>query len=709
MRISKANFLTYFTIPLFLAWALVISAGFYWFGQDSYVRVHDSADGRLATRLALPIDLTIGEIGYWNPDLLLGVDRLAEGNSLELINMLFYILPGWTAYATFMVLQRFLAGYFTFRLLVDHLNVRPSLAIFPSFFFALFPMGHYNDQTTGFVVPNAFAIPGAPLLLWALYEVERRMPKLFLAKKILVGFAIGLLFAVTSNFAFAIFFFPLTIIWFYFVYEVDLRHLAFILSSFTLGWLVLEHQEILAAIFNAAESNRLNIEYCHSSLGTPSIWDQLNTSLFQSSLAIPAAIGILLTWPININTVYVRTIKLLGLAFAFIAFSIFLPRLFCAWTPVDLLEGFNFSRFSLYVPLIMVAGLSTGLENAFRRHEVGLVPHWIHKSAARLLLATFFVTLGYQTYNVISITFERREQGETYQNIFMNPYLERLAQVASHDPGERAAVIFHNPTNPPLHPAYLWPYGINTVDGYTVIYPQRFNIFWNQVLLPTRKRYPECRYLTKLAEGYSRLYLSTQCEVEPIEDQIELSDWFNIDLLSMTGTKYFVSPHPLLDPDLVEVDTSDIRCDFACSRYFLYENTRAFPFVSFFHEVINVSDDNQAMEIIGTSTLEQLKSRAVVTLATLAPNQIVKLLPGPSAASIAEYSADNIGLSISVENDQILMLNLAFSPYWEAYVNQQRVEIFPANGILMGVYLPQGTYNLSLRYQPPYAITNIVQ
>ena len=61
---------THWQIIFFTFFALLLSFEYWGFGTDSYVRVFDSADGRLATRIALRNNLLGGEVGYWNWDLL---------------------------------------------------------------------------------------------------------------------------------------------------------------------------------------------------------------------------------------------------------------------------------------------------------------------------------------------------------------------------------------------------------------------------------------------------------------------------------------------------------------------------------------------------------------------------------------------------------------------------------------------------------------
>ena len=154
----------------FIIFALLISFEYWAFGADSYVRIFDSADGRLATRIALKSNLLVGEVGYWNWDMFGGIDRLAEGNSLEFVNLLFYTLPGWLAYGIFMFFQRLVAGLFTYKLLVKHLGVRRLIALLLAMFYAMWSQEQLNRSQEGFTLPNSFSLAGIPMVLFFIEE-----------------------------------------------------------------------------------------------------------------------------------------------------------------------------------------------------------------------------------------------------------------------------------------------------------------------------------------------------------------------------------------------------------------------------------------------------------------------------------------------------------------------------------------------------------
>src|SRR5688572_21583445 len=86
------------SLLVFLIWALFLSVEYMGDGATSYVKIHDAGDSVLASRLAIKSDLETHENGNWNPNLLLGLDRMAQDEGLGPIDLLFLFFPGWLAY-----------------------------------------------------------------------------------------------------------------------------------------------------------------------------------------------------------------------------------------------------------------------------------------------------------------------------------------------------------------------------------------------------------------------------------------------------------------------------------------------------------------------------------------------------------------------------------------------------------------------------------
>ena len=87
--------------------------------------------------------------------------------------LLFAITPDWLAYGLFMWIQRFVAGYFSYRLLKDSLELGTLPSLYGGFAYSLFAQATFDfTYSAGFNLYDGLALPGLPFLLWALDRME---------------------------------------------------------------------------------------------------------------------------------------------------------------------------------------------------------------------------------------------------------------------------------------------------------------------------------------------------------------------------------------------------------------------------------------------------------------------------------------------------------------------------------------------------------
>src|SRR5438270_9922743 len=102
---------------VFLLWAAWLSIEYLALGPFSYVRIPENADINLPARLTFAHDVATHHLGFWAPQWVSGVDRLAQLMGSGLDALLYVFLPGWLAHGLYMFAQRFVASYFSFRLM----------------------------------------------------------------------------------------------------------------------------------------------------------------------------------------------------------------------------------------------------------------------------------------------------------------------------------------------------------------------------------------------------------------------------------------------------------------------------------------------------------------------------------------------------------------------------------------------------------------
>ena len=67
---------------------------------------------------------------------------------------------------------------------------------------------------------------------------------------------------------------------------------------------------------------------------------------------------------------------------------------------------------------------------------------------------------------------------------------------------------------------------------------------------------------------------------------------------------------------------------------------------------------------------------------------------------IIEYHPNRVTLTVSTSGEGILALADTFMPGWQAYLDDQKTIIYPANHAFRGIIVPTGVHQVSFVYQP---------
>ena len=174
---------------LFLLFAIWVGLEYIGVGPFSYIRIHDTGDGAIPGYILFSKSIFKYGMTYWNQYTVCGIDRFANGPDIFHLNtLLFSIFPGWLAYQTLVLLQLFIASYFTYRLCRDVLKLEEIPSIYAGIFFPLF-----FDELICFSV----GIAGFPLLLWGIEKIYTGKQK----TKYLYIIILGVLYSLSSSFA----------------------------------------------------------------------------------------------------------------------------------------------------------------------------------------------------------------------------------------------------------------------------------------------------------------------------------------------------------------------------------------------------------------------------------------------------------------------------------------------------------------------------
>ncbi|MGH9382994.1 MAG: DUF6044 family protein [Vicinamibacterales bacterium] len=688
-------------------WSFWLAAGYLLFGSSSFVRVFDNGDSYVPARIDQGKMLAAGHFAYWNPQWATGVDLLASGLSPLLDVVFFAVAPGWLAYGGTMWLQRFVAAFFTYRLLRDCLR----LDSLPSLYAALAcSLLHQRTMdfwhAAGFTMFDGLGLPALAFVLWALsrLELQHRYRSHFQA------LGLGLLLAVTAYFHFSVLCLPLIVFWFIFVTPSRTPRFWTALTAFMLGWAVASLPVLWATTANTPFSHRVDW-LPGGPIPVIEGWTDQARYFRQFALEnwLPASIvaaGLLLPRLRSSHLLALSSALALG-AVVYVA-TAFVQIRFAG--ELGFMRGFDFSRIRNFFPFVLFVAASVALQAiggaAVQRSRAAQTLLW---GGATLLL------ISQSAYvNGRILVGQLIGEGRTFAAQYDSRDLQHLADMKNRLPPFRVATV----EDYYQKPSWLWAYGLETSDGYINLYPKRYREFWEQVIAPLAAKRRDA--YNKLHYWGNQLYLFA-----PPSSSIAFDQFYRLPLLSLANTRFIVSRVPLEHHDLILVPPitdverdgwDEIRESVATVRrggparrgkLRIYENRSVMPryFVVTRARVFHGSA--QLLEALRNSTTEDLRTYAYVSQADSAGVPLGELSGGgreaPVEPEISSASADRITLVVSTPSPAILVAANSYSPYWQASVDGASLPLFPVDHTFQGVRLDAGHHAVELRYCPPYA------
>ena len=340
-------------IIFFLCWSLYLSFQYFSFGPASYVRIHDNGDSNLPARLALHHNLKNSQFGYWNHRAGAGNGSMPAWWSFD--KLLFVLFPGWLIYGLIMWLQRFVAGYFTFRLLKDflHLDTLPSL--YAGMAYALFSQNTINGAWTGFMLYDGLTLPGLPFVLWAMSSIELDSPHW----SYILAVGLGIIYSINSSFVFALFIIPFMFFWFLAITPMQRSKFWILFLLFVSGWVLCQLPILRANFLNAPLSHR-----AYWGLNFPPFrgWKSKVPFVFRLIKDNALSLG-LAFWGVVAARGRNRQLPLLIYTIIFcLVFILSCPFLITmAYKYLGFLSGFQFDRVYLIIPFLATVAGGVGL------------------------------------------------------------------------------------------------------------------------------------------------------------------------------------------------------------------------------------------------------------------------------------------------------------------------------------------------------------
>jgi len=167
---------------------------------------------------------------------------------------------------------------------------------------------------------------------------------------------------------------------------------------------------------------------------------------------------------------------------------------------------------------------------------------------------------------------------------------------------------------------------------------------------------------------------------------------------SVLGVKYFIMPSSS-HLQIKEGGASNFRLVYD-QEVKIYENIKVLPRTFVVHEIERANDYEEAQTLAGC---QQFNFRRQAVVEERIPNAANMAHQGPSYShsEIVHYGARKVELKVQTSRPGLAILTDVYYPGWQAKVNGQLAKIYRVNGLLRGVWLPEGEHQVVFSYWPP--------
>jgi hypothetical protein len=719
-------------LTTFAVWSLWLSALYFCLGPGSYVKVPDCGNGTLPSRMISAQEFMQGELGNWMYYSGCGTDRVLNNFRLEPQCILFALLPGWLGYGLIMLAQRFLAGYFFYRLMRDDLKTCGEVAILTGLSYSLFHQIGIHWQWDGFTLYDGLGIPCLPLLVLLTNRFTER--RWWQAAPGSLAMGVGL--ALSSPYFQTLFFPFLAVFWFTWIQPAWTWKRLALLTLVFVGWAAVTAPEMYGAMQYLPLSHRQEIvvrsdspyvKYIENVQHWPgTVWK--SNKLYLAMAGLGLAFSRFRDRRVIITALAVAAI--LGFVSRYHYFNDqYLSRL-------GILSSFHFHRFIYLTPFLCSLAMGLGFHALPQESLIEFSNRitTLRIQVYRWAMVLMCLVLLWVSTDVNLDRWSQVWRGENFQSLYRHPDLLALAERKKTEPDFRVACItdmwrpsrgMHESHLWTVNPGVAWAYGLETTDGYQVLYSLRYKQFWSEVILPLMSR-DELRARQHVYWG--NMVFLWHPNSKKMEPQFET--YYNLDLLSLANTKYLISPVELDDPDLMPLPSASreqhkkwegkrvparvagaLRGDWPYRPIYIYENRRCLPRFFLAPHVVLYDEPHSLMHELRHRGADSMR-RFVhldrndlpvgLDLAHLEDHRATSCDDSAPVVTVAARTSDRLELECEATQECLLFLSYAYSPYWKATLNSEPSSVLPANHAFMAVHLPEaGKHRVVLTYEPP--------
>jgi len=169
------------------------------------------------------------------------------------------------------------------------------------------------------------------------------------------------------------------------------------------------------------------------------------------------------------------------------------------------------------------------------------------------------------------------------------------------------------------------------------------------------------------------------------------------------GVKYFVQGKN--DPENTKLSSiNSLFLVYNDESINIYENKEVMPRAFVVFNVEPVKNYEQALNVFLS---DSFKPEMTALIETENPEGLLADFDNQPAApyqtaEIIDYSPNRIEIITDIQMDGYLVLTDTYYPGWQAYLDGQRIEIYPTDIAFHGLFIPQGKHQVIFKYRPKF-------
>jgi len=660
-------------------------------GKFSYVATGDNAEIVLPGLMAH--SNAAFDTGLWHVFSASGDDRLAQGFFGDLSVWVFQLFPGWLANQILATCQT-AAALVGIYLLAIRLGLNPLVGLFSGCLYAI-------GEADGVLVGSADAY--LPLLVLVLSETLETPRS---AGRWIVLVAVAFVYASTAYISMLM---PFTPMVFFIWFAVLERRMAvrdwLIIGGVTTFLVLVRAQDFLALVYMAPLSARHLQLFGYDS---PEAIRHTVQGFFISNWVSWLATGLTIFAALHLKTLNStdrRMLLLLVSAVGLVMLSLLLkPYLVNLY---ESLRSYNLVRAMNYFKFVWVLCAGVGFQVLWRQIvDEGSRRRMFGQPSAKACVAAaaIVVVFIYSAEKKYLHIKDWISQG-SYVNNFESPIIQKVAKKLAQLDAPYRALSFQ------MYPNYLNAYGIESTGGYMALHAHRFQNFWTKIVSRGARD-----FAPSVPNEFFRLGLF------PAGHRADwpLDKMYNVNLLSMANTKYFISRDKLAAPSLYQISGPDrpwstlntlekIKTNLADNfngrrHLYVYENKNVFPRFYMAETIRLYSSVGRLLADMEAADLAESRQTAYLEQSSAPADLDPKIRLSRAEVRLEAYSSDQIVLRVKPDGVGLLIVSNPYSPYWRVWIDGRESKIFPANHAFWGVSVPKEAREVRFYYDPPHRL-----